>query len=181
MSGIVRGLIAASVAAMAGLVLIEMPGAFETMRSYKKYAKEQLQEHPEGDFELGLKIFPDLDGPPPPLALEQDAKLADSLGLDAVSIVVGARGARLSSLDSIAGTVDVRRADSVRIIIALGYPQTRLASFASPRRNTREGGSPTLTGFHDDCVRIFSFPRSSHTPRGREPSAYRSRSTGSTI
>lgn len=129
MSGIIRGLIAASVAAMAGLVLIEMPGAFETMRSYKKYAKEQLQEHPEGDFELGIKIFPDLDGPPPPLALEQDAKLADSLGLDAVSIVVDARGARLSSLDSIAGTVDVRRADSVRIIIALGYPPDATRQF----------------------------------------------------
>lgn len=129
MTGIVRGVIAASVAAMASLVLIEMPSAFETMRSYKKYAKEQLQEHPEGDFALGLKIFPDLDGPPPPLALEQDAKLADSLDLDAVSIVVDARGARLSSLDSIAGTVDVRRADSVLIIIALGYPPDATRQF----------------------------------------------------
>ena len=129
MSGAVRGVIAASVAAMAGLVLIEMPSAFETVRSYRAYAKEQLQEHPEGDFELGLKIFPDLDGPPPPLALEQDVRLADSLGLDAVSIVVDARGARLSSLDSIAGTVDDQRADSARIIIALGYPADATRQF----------------------------------------------------
>ena len=129
MSGIIRGIIAASVAAMAGLVLIEMPSAFETVRSYTPYAKEQLQEHPEGDFELGIKIFPDLDGPPPPLALERDVNLADSLGLDAVSIVVDARGARLSSLDSIAGTVDDRRADSARIIIALGYPSDAARQF----------------------------------------------------
>jgi hypothetical protein len=129
MSGIVRGIIAASAAAIAALVLIEMPSAFETVRSYRPYAKEQLQEHPEGDFELGLKIFPDLDGPPPPLALEQDVKLADSLGLDAVSMVLNTRGARLSALDSIARTVDDQRADSARIIIALGYPSDATRQF----------------------------------------------------
>jgi hypothetical protein len=129
MSGIVRAVIAVSVAAIAALILIEMPSAFETMRSYARYATEQLQEHPEGDFALGLKIFPDLKGPPPPLALEQDINLVDSLGVDAISIVVDPEGARLAALDSMAHTVDDQRADSTLIIISLGYPKDAMRQF----------------------------------------------------
>lgn len=129
MSGIVRGVIAIAVACIAALVLIEMPSAFETIRSYAHYSKEQLQEHPEGDFDIGLKIFPDLKGPPPPLALEQDVNLVDSLGVDAVSIVIDAEGARLAALDSLARTVDDQRADSTLIIVSLGYPADAAKQF----------------------------------------------------
>ncbi|HEY4954261.1 MAG TPA: hypothetical protein VII02_05200 [Gemmatimonadaceae bacterium] len=128
-SGAVRGIIAALVGGIAALVLILMPSAFESIRSYSHYATEQLQEHPEGDFDLGLKVFPDLKGPPPPLSLDQDIKLADSLNVDAVSIVVDAEGARLAALDSMARTVDDQRADSTLIIITLGYPSDALNQF----------------------------------------------------
>jgi hypothetical protein len=129
MSGAVRGIIAALVGGIAALILILMPSAFESIQSYSKYATEQLQEHPEGDFELGLKVFPDLKGPPPPLALDQDVRLADSLNLDAISIVVDAEGARLAALDSMARTVDDQRADSTLIIITLGYPSDAAKQF----------------------------------------------------
>ncbi len=138
LSRFVRGSIALTAAALAGLVLIEMPNAFATTKSYAKYAGEQLQEHPEGDFEIGLKIFPDLRGPPPPLALERDIALADSLDVDAVSITIAPEGARLASLDSIARTVDDRRADSALIIIALAYPKDAARQFRrSPTEYTR--------------------------------------------
>ena len=134
----VRAGIATSAAALAGLVLIEMPNAFATAKSYARYSTQQLQEHPEGDFDIGLKIFPDLDGPPPPLALERDIALADSLDVDAVSITVTPEGARLASLDSIARTVEDRRADSAVIIIALSYPKDAAQQFrASPTEYTR--------------------------------------------
>ena len=129
MSGIVRGVLAGCVAAIAALILIEMPSAFESIRSYSRYAKEQLQEHPEGDFDLGLKILPDLKGPPPPISLTNDVSLADSLNLDAVSIVIDAEGARLGSLDSLARTVDDQRADSTLIIISLAYPKDAARQF----------------------------------------------------
>jgi len=139
LSRLVRGGIALSAAALAGLVLIEIPNAFQTTKSYLRYAREQLQEHPEGDFDIGLKIFPDLRGPPPPLALERDVPLADSLDADAVSITIDPEGARLASLDSIARTVDDRRADSTLIIIALGYPRDAGRQFrASPAEYTRK-------------------------------------------
>jgi len=138
-SRVVRGGIALAAAGLAGLVLIEMPNAFATNRSYLRYAKDQLQEHPEGDFNIGLKIFPDLRGPPPPLALERDIALADSLDVDAVSMVIAPEGARLASLDSIARVVDDRRADSTLIIIALGYPADASVQFrASPAEYTRK-------------------------------------------
>ncbi len=129
MSGIVRGAIAASVAAIAALVVIELPNAFKSIRSYAHYSKDQLQEHPEGDFDLGLKIFPDLKGPPPPIALQQDVPLSDSLNMDAVSIVIDAEGARLGALDSLARTIDDQRADSTLIIIALAYPKDAARKF----------------------------------------------------
>ena len=43
MSGIVRMVIAVSVAVLAGLVLIRMPKAFDAIRSYQHHAKDQLR------------------------------------------------------------------------------------------------------------------------------------------
>ncbi|MEO8194188.1 MAG: hypothetical protein ABI681_10065 [Gemmatimonadales bacterium] len=138
-SRVVRAGIAFAAAFIAGLVLIEMPNAFQTTKSYERYAKLQLQEHPEGDFDIGLKIFPDLRGPPPPLALLRDVQLADSLAVGAVSMTINPEGATLSSLDSIARTVDDRRADSTVVIIALGYPADAAQQFrASPSEYTRK-------------------------------------------
>lgn len=138
-SRVVRMGVAASAAAIAVLIFLEMPNAFDATRSYSRYAKEQLQEHPEGDFKIGLKILPDLKGPPPPLALERDIALADSLDVDAISMTINPEGAGLAALDSIARTVDDRRADSTLIIIALGYPADAAQQFrSSPSEYTRK-------------------------------------------
>lgn len=138
-SHVVRMGVALSAAGLSGLVLVKMPKGFDAIRSYAQFSKEQLQENPQGDFTIGLKIFPDLKGPPPPLALERDIALADSLDISAVSMVINPEGATLASLDSIARTVDDRRADSALIIIALGYPQDALQQFRkSPSEYTRK-------------------------------------------
>lgn len=138
-SRFVRAGVAVAAAAIAGLIILQIPKAFDTNRSYRHYAKDQLQEHPEGDFAIGLKIFPDLKGPPPPLAAERDNALADSLDVDAVSMTIDPKGATLASLDSIARTVEDRRADSTLIIIALGYPADAAQQFRkSPEEYTRK-------------------------------------------
>jgi hypothetical protein len=137
-SGFVRAIIAATAAALAAIVLIEMPSAFETTNSYTRYAKEQLQEHPEGDFAMGLKILPDLRGPPPPVALENDIELADSIGVDAIKIVITPEGSRLVALDSLASTIVQQRGDSTLIIVALGYPNDATKQYRdSPSEYTR--------------------------------------------
>jgi hypothetical protein len=118
-----RVALAGAAIAMTALVVIELPGAYAGIRSYAAHSRDQLQEHPEGDFKIGLKIFPDLRSGPPPLAITNDLALADTLDVDAISIVVDPEAARGVALDSLARSIEVARADSTLIIVALGYPK----------------------------------------------------------
>src|SRR6202165_3654587 len=118
-----RVALAGAAIAMTALVVVELPGAYAGIRSYATHAKDQLQEHPEGDFLLGLKVFPDLRSGPPPLAIDYDLALADTLNVGAISIVVDPEAARGVALDSLARSIDEARADSTIIIVALGYPK----------------------------------------------------------
>jgi hypothetical protein len=118
-----RVALAGAAIAMTALVIVELPGAYAGIRSYAVHAKDQLQEHPEGDFKIGLKIFPDLRSGPPPLAIEYDLSLADTLNVDAISIVVDPEASRGIALDSLARSIEEARADSTIVIVALGYPK----------------------------------------------------------
>jgi len=118
-----RAALAGAAIAMTALVLVELPGAYAGIKSYAVHEKDQLQEHPEGDFKIGLKIFPDLRSGPPPLAITNDLDLADTLDVDAISIVVDPEAARGVALDSLARSIEEARADSTIIIVALGYPK----------------------------------------------------------
>ncbi len=109
--------------AMTALVVVELPGAYAGIKSYAPHKNDQLQEHPEGDFRLGLKIFPDLRSGPPPLAITNDLALADTLDVDALSVVIDPEAARGVALDSLARSIDQARTDSTLLIVALGYPK----------------------------------------------------------
>jgi len=119
----VRVVLAGAAIALTALVVIEMPGAFAAINSYQTHRDDKPQEHPEGDFRLGLKIFPDLRSGPPPLAIRHDLNLADTMRIDAMSVVVHPEGARGVPLDSLARTIERRRSDSTLLIVALGYPK----------------------------------------------------------
>src|SRR6266542_2390683 len=119
----VRVVIAIAAIGMTALVFVELPAGYAAVRSYQPHANDKLQEHPEGDFKIGLKIFPNLRSGPPPIALTNDLNLADTLAIDAVSIVIDPEAARGVALDSIARSVDQLRTDSTQLIVALGYPK----------------------------------------------------------
>ena len=118
-----RAALAGVAIAMTALVVIELPGAVAGIKSYAGHEKDQLQEHPEGDFRIGLKIFPDLRSGPPPLAITNDLALADTLDVDALSVVINPEAARGVALDSLARSIDQARSDSTLLIVALGYPK----------------------------------------------------------
>ena len=118
-----RVALAGAAIAMTALVVVELPGAYAGIKSYAPHDKDQLQEHPEGDFRIGLKIFPDLRSGPAPVAITNDLDLADTLDVDAISIVIDPEAARGIPLDSIARSIEVARADSTLLIVALGYPK----------------------------------------------------------
>lgn len=130
-----RAVIAVVVIVMTALVLVELPGAYAGIKSYAAHSNDQLQEHPEGDFKIGLKIFPDLRSGPPPIALTYDYALADTLDVDAISIVVDPEAARGVALDSLARSIEAVRADSTIIIVALGYPKKGAAEIQQSRED----------------------------------------------
>jgi hypothetical protein len=130
-----RVALAGAAIAMTALVVVELPSAYAGIRSYASHAKDQLQEHPEGDFRIGLKIFPDLRGGPPPLAIRNDLALADTLGVDAISVVIDPEAARGVALDSLARSIEEARSDSTLLIVALGYPKKGEQEF----KQSREG------------------------------------------
>ena len=128
-----RVALAGAAIAMTALVVVELPGAYAGIRSYQSHDKDQLQEHPEGDFRIGLKIFPDLRSGPPPLAIRNDLALADTLDVDAISVVVDPEAARGIALDSLARSIEQARADSTILIVALGYPKKGEEEFRQSR------------------------------------------------
>lgn len=85
----------------------------------RKHAGDQLHERPAGDFRVGLKVFPDIAGPPSGVAVQNDLALVDSLGVGAVAIVI-TPGATKAAMDSIARIVE-RLDDSITVIVAIGY------------------------------------------------------------
>jgi hypothetical protein len=82
---------------------------------------EHLQERPEGDFEIGLKIFEDMSGPPATLAVRNDLALADTLGVTTVNVVIIPEQMDRAALDSLARVLEMVRNDSTQIMVTLGY------------------------------------------------------------
>ena len=127
----VRALLALYAAAWAVLVAVQLPRGYVALRAYQPYADDLLTERPDG-FEVGLKLFPDLEGPPPPVALRYDIALRDSLDIRVIAITIEPEGARLATLDSLARLLDPMR-DSMTLVVTLGYPDGAGARFRADR------------------------------------------------
>jgi hypothetical protein len=107
------------------IFMTQLTPALEAVSSYRIHdpRTEKLQERPEGDFEIGLKLFPDLTGPPPPVAIRNDLALADTLEVSVVSVVIVPERMDNAALDSLAGALETFRRDSTLFILTLGYPR----------------------------------------------------------
>lgn len=127
LSATVRLALGAVAGLWAGLIIAKLWPGGAAVRSYDHYADERLRERPEGDFAIGVKIFPDLHDGPPPLAVREDLALADTLSADAVSITLALDAATNTTLDSLARTLDAIRRDSTLLIVALDDAEPRLA------------------------------------------------------
>jgi hypothetical protein len=117
---LVLAAIAGGWVAVIGAESLPAQGAIATYRDHDT-AVERLQERPEGDFDIGLKIFPDLSGPVEPLAARNDLALVDTLGVSVVNVVIVPEAMDGAALDSLARTLDVVRRDSTQLVVTLGY------------------------------------------------------------
>ncbi|MFI5256932.1 MAG: hypothetical protein ACHQRK_06695 [Gemmatimonadales bacterium] len=100
--------------------------ADQAVRSYGVHdpLTERLQERPDGDFEIGLKILEDVSGDPATLAVRNDLALYDTLGVSTVNVVIVPEAMDRAALDSLATVLEVVRNDSTRIMVTLGYRKT---------------------------------------------------------
>lgn len=137
-SAALRAGLAMYAAAWTGLVgLVEYPRAVRAVEAFAHYDNARLQERPAGDFRVGLQLFPTLTRPPAPQMVANDIALADTLGVDAVSVAVAPEGAKQGMLDSLARVLEEARRDSTILVVALGYPaDAREAYRADPVRYT---------------------------------------------
>ena len=101
-------------------IAFQTPVAIEALEKYRTIAADRLTERPEGDFSVGVKIFPDVGSPPPPTAVASDIALADTLGADVVSVVVVPDVSNLV-LDSLSRALNQLQRDSTLLIVTLGY------------------------------------------------------------
>jgi hypothetical protein len=117
-------LVMASIAgAWVVIIFSQVPSADQAIRSYQTHDPrvEKLQERPAGDFDIGLKIFPDLEGMLPPLAARNDLALIDTLGVGLVNVVIVPETMNGPALDSLAKALEETRADSTVLVVTLGY------------------------------------------------------------
>ncbi len=100
-----------------------IPGADQAVNSYGAHDPrvERLQERPAGDFDVGLKIFEDLDGPPATLAVRNDLALADTLGVAVVEIVLVPERMDRAAIDSLGRALESLRNDSTQIFVTMSY------------------------------------------------------------
>jgi hypothetical protein len=97
-----------------------MPRAIDSVRAVDAHAGDRLRERPDADFRIGLKILPDVRNQPSAAAIRRDFALADTLDVDAITVVV-VPGAARAVIDSLARVLDRTRHDSTTLIVALGY------------------------------------------------------------
>jgi hypothetical protein len=104
-------------------IISQIAPAIETVKSYSIHdpRTEKLQERPAGDLDIGIKIFPDLSGGPPPTAIRNDLALVDTLGVAVVSVTIVPELIDQAGLDSIAHSIEDLRSDSTQLIVTLGY------------------------------------------------------------
>jgi len=119
LSATVRLVLAAVAGLWAGLIIAKLWPGSAAIRSYDKYADTRLSERPEGDFAIGVKIFPDLHQGPPPLAIREDLALVDTIDADIVSITLAPDATTNAILDSLARTLDAQRRDSTLLVVSL--------------------------------------------------------------
>jgi hypothetical protein len=126
---VLRTAVAVLAGAWATIIILDVPAATGAVRSYSTYTNERLTERADSDFAIGLKIFPSLTGGPPPLAIESDLDLADTVGAQALSVYLAPGGTSNASLDSLAHTLADQRGDR-QLLVALDLSDERRPAVA---------------------------------------------------
>ena len=119
LSAVVRATLVLAATAVTTLLVLEWPRGLGAIRSYEPALSVPMQSRPSGDFIIGMRLFPVLDGPPTARITSADLALARVFQPEVVLVVLDGDAARASSLDSLSRVLEPLRADKVRIAVAL--------------------------------------------------------------
>ncbi len=117
-SRIARAAAAALALAWGLTIAVALPGAADAVRSYEDFAAERLRERPDGDFRIGIKVFPTLGSVVPGSSVRSDLAIADSIGTQVLGIYISPRGTSTATLRSLAEVLEGVRGER-RIVVAL--------------------------------------------------------------
>ncbi|MBC7791730.1 MAG: hypothetical protein H7Z74_17420 [Anaerolineae bacterium] len=135
LSLITRGSAAVLAATWSVLILVAIPRARIGVARYASHSADRLQERPAGDFAIGLKLFPTLEGGgPQTLALTSDLALASQLEAQIVSVYIAPGGVSLALMDSVSSVLEESRRAGRKLIAALDF--SRIDEFSSGRPMT---------------------------------------------
>lgn len=124
LSAVARAVLVLAATAVTTLVLVEWPRGVGAVRSYTRAANEPMVARPAGDFALGMRLLPTLDGAPLARLVRADLAMAERFAPEVVLLLVDLEGARASALDSLARVLEPLREDSTRIAVALTLGRT---------------------------------------------------------
>ncbi|MBL0170142.1 MAG: hypothetical protein IPP90_05315 [Gemmatimonadaceae bacterium] len=119
LSALTRAIMVLAATAVTTVLIIEWPRGVAAVRSYQRVAATPMQARPLGDFAIGMRFLPVLDGPPPARAAKADRALLQQFEPDAILLVLNEEGTRAGALDSLARLLEPLRSDSTVIAVAL--------------------------------------------------------------
>ncbi len=119
LSAVVRALLVLSATAMTTLLVIEWPRGIGAVRSYGPAMSARMQARPNGDFALGMRFLPALDGAPNARSVKADRLLVDTFEPDILLVVLDDEGTRAAALDSLADVLAPLLEDSTKLAVAL--------------------------------------------------------------
>ncbi len=127
LSAVARAVLVLAATALTTLLVIEWPRGVASVESYRRAANVRMQARPRGDFALGMRFLPVLDGPPSARATLADRALADTFAPDVVLLVLAPEGTRASALDSLARVLEPFRENRTSIAVALHHGRSPTA------------------------------------------------------
>ncbi len=123
LSAVARAVLVLIATVMTTLLVLQWPRGIGAVRSYAAAQHQTLQTRRPDDFRIGMRLFPELHGPPPARAVAMDRRLAASFAPEVALIVIDDDGATGAALDSLARVLEPLVSHGVRIAIAMtGVP-----------------------------------------------------------
>ncbi len=119
LSAVVRATLVLAATVVTTLLGLEWPRGIGAIRSYQSALQEPSVPRTAGEFMIGMRLFPTLEGPPPARSTSADLTMARLLQPDAVLIVLDRAATTASALDSLARVLEPLRVARARIAIAL--------------------------------------------------------------